>query len=31
MLRIPDKPGLGVEIDLDKLAEFSREDVSGLR
>lgn len=30
MLRIPDKPGLGVEIDLDKLAEFSRGDVSGL-
>ena len=30
MLRIPDKPGLGVEIDLDKLAQFSRGDVSGL-
>jgi len=31
MLRIPDTPGLGAEIDLDKLAGFSREDVSGLK
>jgi L-alanine-DL-glutamate epimerase-like enolase superfamily enzyme len=31
MLAIPDKPGLGVEIDLDALAEFSRSDVSELR
>jgi L-alanine-DL-glutamate epimerase-like enolase superfamily enzyme len=30
MLPIPDKPGLGVEIDLDKLAGFSRENVLGL-
>jgi D-galactarolactone cycloisomerase len=26
MLAIPDKPGLGIEIDLDALAEFSRSD-----
>jgi D-galactarolactone cycloisomerase len=31
MLAIPDKPGLGVEINLDALAEFSRSDVSELR
>ena len=31
MLAIPDKPGLGIEIDLDALAEYSRADVSGLR
>jgi D-galactarolactone cycloisomerase len=31
MLAIPDKPGLGVEIDLDALAEFSGCDVSELR
>ena len=30
MLAIPDKPGLGVEIDLAALAEFSRSDVTGL-
>jgi L-alanine-DL-glutamate epimerase-like enolase superfamily enzyme len=28
MLAVPDKPGLGIEIDLDILAEFSRSDVS---
>jgi L-alanine-DL-glutamate epimerase-like enolase superfamily enzyme len=28
MLAIPEKPGLGIEIDLDVLAEFSRSDVS---
>jgi len=27
MLRIPDQPGLGVEIDLDALAQLSRQDV----
>jgi hypothetical protein len=31
MLKIPEKPGLGIEIDLNALAEFSRGDVSGLR
>ncbi|HEV1286719.1 MAG TPA: mandelate racemase/muconate lactonizing enzyme family protein [Bryobacteraceae bacterium] len=31
MLGIPEKPGLGIEINLDALAEFSRGDVSGLR
>jgi len=31
MLAIPDKPGLGVEINLDALAEFSGCDVSELR
>jgi D-galactarolactone cycloisomerase len=31
MLAIPDKPGLGMEINLDALAEFSRSDVSELR
>jgi L-alanine-DL-glutamate epimerase-like enolase superfamily enzyme len=31
MLAIPGKPGLGIEIDLDALAEFSRSDVSELR
>lgn len=31
MLAIPDKPGLGVDVDLDALAEFSRCDVSPLR
>jgi L-alanine-DL-glutamate epimerase-like enolase superfamily enzyme len=31
MLAIPEKPGLGIEIDLDALAEFSRSDVSDLR
>ncbi len=30
MLAIPDKPGLGIEMDLAALAEFSRCDVSGL-
>jgi L-alanine-DL-glutamate epimerase-like enolase superfamily enzyme len=30
MLAIPDKPGLGIEIDRAALAEFSRCDVSGL-
>jgi L-alanine-DL-glutamate epimerase-like enolase superfamily enzyme len=31
MLAIPGKPGLGIEIDLDALAEFSQSDVSELR
>jgi len=31
MLAIPGQPGLGVEIDLDALAEFSRSDVSDLK
>jgi L-alanine-DL-glutamate epimerase-like enolase superfamily enzyme len=31
MLAIPDRPGLGIEIDLDALAEFSGSDVSDLR
>lgn len=31
MLAIPDQPGLGIAIDLDVLARFSRSDVSGLR
>jgi len=30
MLGIPEKPGLGMEIDLDALAKFSGRDVSGL-
>jgi L-alanine-DL-glutamate epimerase-like enolase superfamily enzyme len=30
MLQIPEKPGLGIEIDLDALAEFSGVDVSDL-
>ena len=30
MLAIPDKPGLGIEINLAALAEYSRADVSGL-
>jgi D-galactarolactone cycloisomerase len=31
MLPIPEKPGLGIEIDLDALAEFSQSDVSELK
>ncbi len=31
MLPIPDKPGLGIEIDLAALAEYSQADVSELR
>ncbi len=31
MLTIPERPGLGIEIDLDALAEFSRSGVSELR
>jgi L-alanine-DL-glutamate epimerase-like enolase superfamily enzyme len=31
MLAIPDKPGLGIDLNLDALAEFSRTDVSELR
>jgi L-alanine-DL-glutamate epimerase-like enolase superfamily enzyme len=31
MLEIPERPGLGLSINLDALAEFSRMDVSGLR
>jgi D-galactarolactone cycloisomerase len=31
MLPIPEKPGLGIEIDLDALAEFSQADVSELK
>lgn len=31
MLEIPDRPGLGIDIQLDALAEFSRMDVSALR
>ncbi len=31
MLPIPEKPGLGIEINLDALAEFSRSDVADLR
>jgi L-alanine-DL-glutamate epimerase-like enolase superfamily enzyme len=31
MLEIPERPGLGISINLDALAEFSRMDVSGLR
>jgi L-alanine-DL-glutamate epimerase-like enolase superfamily enzyme len=31
MLAIPDKPGLGIEIDRAALAEFSRCDVAGLK
>jgi D-galactarolactone cycloisomerase len=31
MLSIPEKPGLGIEINLDALAEFSRCDVSDLK
>jgi L-alanine-DL-glutamate epimerase-like enolase superfamily enzyme len=30
MLPIPEKPGLGIEIDLAALAEFSRSELSGL-
>jgi L-alanine-DL-glutamate epimerase-like enolase superfamily enzyme len=30
MLPIPEKPGLGIEIDLASLAEFSRSELSGL-
>jgi L-alanine-DL-glutamate epimerase-like enolase superfamily enzyme len=31
MLPIPDRPGLGIEINLDALAEFARADVSDLK
>ena len=31
MLAIPDGPGLGIDLNLDALAEFSRSDVAGLR
>ena len=31
MLRIPDGPGLGIDLNLDALAEFARTDVSELR
>jgi L-alanine-DL-glutamate epimerase-like enolase superfamily enzyme len=31
MLAIPDGPGLGIDLNLDALAEFSGADVSGLR
>jgi len=31
MLAIPDKPGLGIDLNLDALAEFARADVSELR
>jgi len=30
MLAVPDTPGLGIEIDLHGLAEFSRFDTLGL-
>ena len=31
MLPIPDRPGLGIDINLDALAEFARADVSDLK
>ena len=31
MLAIPDRPGLGIDIDLDRLAEFSGADTSEYR
>lgn len=31
MLEIPEKPGLGIDLNLDALAEFARTDVSALR
>jgi D-galactarolactone cycloisomerase len=31
MLPIPDRPGLGIDLNLDALAEFARTDVSDLR